>query len=179
MDSTATAALDLGLVQGPLGSPGGSSRQPNREFWVVWLCGGQLASSACWHYLIINLALNQTGPSYKNKRTSPRKQRGPPGQRIRNPSPFASLLPLTLPLTLLTHSPEGPLVQRWQRGSSGAWGRRRSRGSASWTSCRRGSWRSCAAVPPRCARPPTTRCSRSRRSTSPPGSTAPPGRIQI
>jgi hypothetical protein len=64
MDSTATAALDLGLVQGPLGSPGGTSRQPNREFWAVWLCGGQPASSARWPYLIINLALNQTGPSY-------------------------------------------------------------------------------------------------------------------
>jgi hypothetical protein len=63
MDSTATAALELGLVQGPLGSPGGSSRQPNREFWAVWLCGGQPAS-ARWPYLIINLALNQTGPSY-------------------------------------------------------------------------------------------------------------------
>ena len=64
MDSTATAALDLGLVQGPLGSPGGTSRQPNREFWAVWLCGGQPASSARWPNLIINLALNQTGPSY-------------------------------------------------------------------------------------------------------------------
>jgi len=65
MDSTATAALDLGLVQGPLGSPGGTSRQPNREFWAVWLCGGQQpASSARWPYLIINLALNQTRPSY-------------------------------------------------------------------------------------------------------------------
>jgi hypothetical protein len=57
-------ALDLGLVQGPLGSQGGTSRQPNREFWAVWLCGGQPASSARWRYLIINLALNQTGPSY-------------------------------------------------------------------------------------------------------------------
>jgi hypothetical protein len=35
MDFTAMAALDLGLVQGPLGSPGESSRQPNREFWAV------------------------------------------------------------------------------------------------------------------------------------------------
>jgi hypothetical protein len=35
MDFTAMAAVDLGLVQGPLGSPGGSSRQPNREFWAV------------------------------------------------------------------------------------------------------------------------------------------------
>ena len=32
MDSTATAAVDPGLVQGPLGSPGQGSRQPKREF---------------------------------------------------------------------------------------------------------------------------------------------------
>ena len=63
MDSTAMAAWDLGLVQGPLGSLGESSRQPNREFWAVWLCGGQPASFARWPYTIINLALNQTGPS--------------------------------------------------------------------------------------------------------------------
>jgi hypothetical protein len=61
MDSTATAALDLGLVHGPLGSPGGTSRQPNREFWAVWLCGGPPASSARWHYLLIWLSIKQ-GP---------------------------------------------------------------------------------------------------------------------
>ena len=33
--SKATPALDLGLVQGLLDSPGGSSGQFNREFWGV------------------------------------------------------------------------------------------------------------------------------------------------
>jgi hypothetical protein len=65
MDSTATAALDQGLVQGPLGSLGWSSRQPNREFWAVRLSGGQPSSFARWRYLIINPVLDQTGPSYK------------------------------------------------------------------------------------------------------------------
>ena len=64
MDSTAMAALDLGLVQGLLDSPGGSSRQPNREFWADASWPPQSQTSPCWPYLIIDLALNQTGPSY-------------------------------------------------------------------------------------------------------------------
>ena len=33
--AAAMAALGPGLIQGPLGSPGGGSRQPKLEFWAV------------------------------------------------------------------------------------------------------------------------------------------------
>jgi hypothetical protein len=66
MDSTATAAVDLGLVQGPLGSPGGLSTAQPRVLGCLALRRPADIIRARWHYmyLIINLTLNQTGPSY-------------------------------------------------------------------------------------------------------------------